>query len=368
MGVNGFWKKDQQYDTAQNGETIYNTGTEEPKKNSGKKKKRAAYLAVAAAVIAAGGFAFFSNCWYSIKEEQQAVVCTMGKPVAVTEPGLHFKIPVIQTVQKVNTTIQGFAIGYTKNEYSGYDDDVSGSQRYATDGDESLMITSDYNFINIDFYVEYRYSDPVKAIYASGNPEAILKNIAQNCIRTVIGSYPVDSVLTTGKNEIQANIKEMIMSKLEDIDIGIQLINITIQDAEPPTNEILTAFKAVETAKQGKDTAVNNANKYRNEQIPAAEAKADQILQDAQAKKEERINEAQGQVARFNSMYEEYKKYPAITKQRMFYEAMEDILPYLKVVITDGENNSVQQLLPLESFSQMETNVNNDSTTEGGEQ
>lgn len=179
-----------------------------------------------------------------------------------------------------------------------------------------------------------------------------MNNVAQNCIRTVIGSYPVDAVLTTGKNEIQANIKEMLMQKLEEIDIGIQLINITIQDAEPPTNEVMTAFKEVETAKQGKDTAVNNANKYRNEQIPAAQAKADQILQDAQAQKEERINEAEGQVARFNSMYEEYVKYPAITKQRMFYEAMEDILPDLKVVITDGDQSSVQPLLPLDSFSQ----------------
>ena len=198
--------------------------------------------------------------------------------------------------------------------------------------------------------MEYRYSDPVKAVYASRDPAAILKNLSQNCIRTVIGSYPVDAVLTTGKNEIQANIKEMIMEKLETIDIGVQLINITIQDAEPPTNEVMTAFKAVETAKQGKDTAVNNANKYRNEQIPAAQAKADQILQDAEAQKEERINEAEGQVARFNAMYEEYIKYPNITKQRMFYEAMEEILPDLKVIINDGENSSVQQLLPLDTF------------------
>lgn len=303
-------------------------------------------VAIAAGVVVLAAV-FLGNCWYSIEEEQQAVVCTLGKPAAVTEPGLHFKIPLVQSVRKVNTTIQGFAIGYSDNhqnqEFTGYVD-------YSTNDDESLMITSDYNFINIDFYVEYRYSDPVKAVYASSNPTLILKNVAQNCIRTVIGSYPVDSVLTTGKNEIQANIKEMIMNKLEEIDIGVQLINITIQDAEPPTNEVLTAFKAVETAKQGKDTAVNNANKYRNEQIPAAQAKVDQILQDAQAQKEKRISEAEGQVARFNSMYEEYIKYPEITKQRMFYEAMEDILPDMKVVIGGGEGNTIQQLLPLDSF------------------
>ena len=194
------------------------------------------------------------NSYYSIQEEEQAVVCTFGSPKAVTTPGLHFKIPFIQTVTKVNTTIQGFNIGYR----DGTDDDPTNDEI-----EDALMITSDYNFIYVDFYAEYRVTDPVKALYASENPALILKNIAQNCIRTTIGSYSVDSVLTTGKNEIQSNIKQMILDKLEAYDIGIQLVNITIQDATPPTAEVENAFKEVETAKQGKETALNNANKYR---------------------------------------------------------------------------------------------------------
>ena len=117
------------------------------------------------------------------------------------------------------------------------------------------------------------------------------------------------------------------------------------------TTEVITAFKEVETAKQGKETALNNANKYRNEQIPEARAEADKILQDAQAQKESRINEAEGQVARFNSMYEEYIKYPTITKQRMFYETMEDVMPDMKIIIQGGESGQIQQLLPLEPFN-----------------
>lgn len=216
------------------------------------------------------------------------------------------------------------------------------------------MITSDYNFIYVDFYVEYRVTDPVKALYASENPALVLKNIAQNCIRTTIGSYSVDSVLTTGKNEIQSNIKQMILDKLESYDIGIQLVNITIQDATPPTAEVENAFKEVETAKQGKETALNNANKYRNEQIPNAEAESDKILQDAEAQKQERINEANGQAARFNSMYQEYAKYPEVTKKRMFYEAIEDVLPDVKVVI-EGEGGSTTTMLPLDSFVTQES-------------
>ena len=283
------------------------------------------------------------NATYTINEQEQAVLVTLGKASSVTTPGLHFKIPFVQDVIKVDTTIQGFSIGY--DEYS----DTSKES-------ESLMITSDYNFVNVDFFIEYRYSDPVKAVYASSEPVTILKNICQSCIRTVIGSYPVDDVLTTGKNEIQAAIKEMIMGKLDEQDLGVQLVNITIQDSEPPTTEVMEAFKAVETAKQGKETALNNANKYRNEKLPEAEANADAIIKSAEAQKTERINEATAQVARFNAMYEEYIKNPEVTKERMFFEAMEEVLPGLKVII-ESPAGDVQTFYPIESFATIGTDA-----------
>ncbi len=315
-----------------------------PKKVSGGK-----IAGIVAAVLAVILILF--NSTYEIKEQEQAVLITLGRASAVTEPGLHFKIPFIQQVRKVNTTIQGFSIGY----------DPSSNESVS---DESLMITSDFNFIDVDFYVEYRYSDPVKALYASQNPLEILRNISQSCIRTVIGSYPVDDVLTTGKNEIQAAIKEMIINRLDQQDIGVQLVNITIQDSEPPTVEVMEAFKAVETAKQGKETALNNANKYRNEQLPSAQAKADGIIKDAEAQKTERINEATAQVARFNAMYEEYIKNPAVTRQRMFFEAMEDVLPDLKVII-QSEGGDVQTIYPLESFTGDSGSGGADSSSSG---
>lgn len=283
------------------------------------------------------------NSFYTIKEQEQAVVTTFGVAKAVTDSGLHFKLPFIQQVTKVNTTIQGFPIGYNMNDN-------------LDNPEESLMITADFNFINVDFFVEYKISDPVKAVYASRQPVEILKNITQSCIRTVIGSYDVDTILTTGKNEIQALIKERIIQQLQLHDIGLQLINITIQDSEPPTAEVMEAFKAVETAKQGKETAINNANKYRNEKLPEAEAQVDKIIQQAEAQREQRINEANGQVARFNAMYEEYTKNPLITKQRMFFEAMEEILPSLKVIINGSESN-INTFLPIEPFTASPTPV-----------
>lgn len=310
----------------------YSPESKEAVKKALKKARRAGIGILLLLLIPIIGF----GAVYNIQEQEQAVLTTLGVASNVTEPGLHFKIPLIQQVQKVNTTIQGFALGYEPNDNE-------------TQEEDSLMITKDYNFVNVDFFVEYKVADPVKFVYASEDPVTILESISKSCIRTVIGSYDVDAVLTTGKNEIQSGIKDMIVKKLEQHDVGLQVVNITIQDSEPPTMEVMEAFKAVETAKQGKETAINNANKYRNEKLPGATAEIDKILQEAESSKTRRINEANAEVAKFNAMYEEYAKNPQVTKQRMFYETMEEVLPNLKVIIDGtGETNTI---LPLDSFT-----------------
>ena len=276
------------------------------------------------------------DSFYTLKEDQFAVITTFGKPTTVSASGLQLKLPFIQRVKKVSKSVQGFPLGYR------------------TDGseveDESLMISVDFNFVNVDFYVEYRVTDPVKYLYNSSAPEDILKMLCQSYIRDTIGLYNVDSVITTGKSEIQADIKQKIVERLETEDLGIQLTNITIQDAEPPTPEVQQAFTAVETAKQGADTAVNNAKKYANEVTPAASADADEIVKQAEAYRESKINEANGQAARFEELFNEYQKYPLITKQRLFYEAMEEILPDMKLYIVD-EAAGVQTSIPLEPYA-----------------
>lgn len=265
---------------------------------------------------------------YIVNEQESAVVVTLGTPEAVTSKGLHFKIPYLQEVTKVTMSISGMAIGY--------DPDTGTSIPY-----ESLMITSDYNFVNVDFYLEYRVIDPVAYLYNAKNPETVLKTLAMSYFRDTIGVYPVDDVITTGKERIESEVKEKLSARLEKENIGLQVVNITIQDAEPPTQEVIAEFKAVENARQGADTAVNEAEKYRSEQIPAAEAKADQIIKQAEAEKVARINEANGQVSRFNAMYQEYAQYPEVTKERMYYEAMEELLPNMKVIIQDDNGNAL---------------------------
>ncbi len=282
------------------------------------------------------------NCYYVLDEENYAVVTTLGSAQAETQAGLHFKIPFIQQVRLVSKGIKGMPIGYVAETQESIDE-------------ESIMITKDFNFVNTDFYLEYMVNDPVKYLYASVEPEATLKMLAQSYIRDTVGIYNVDDVITTGKAVIQSEIKEKLTNRMIQEDIGLSVVNITIQDAFPPTTEVMNAFKNVENAKQGKETAINNANKDRNEKIPQAEAECDQIIKNAEAQKQSRINEAQGQVARFEQMYAEYSKYPLITRQRMFYETMEELLPTMKIYIVDGDGT--QKMLPLESFTGSGENI-----------
>lgn len=276
------------------------------------------------------------NSYYMLDEENYAVVTTLGSAQAESQAGLHFKIPFIQNVYMVSKGIKGMPIGYDPETKESFEE-------------ESVMITKDFNFVNTDFYVEYMVDDPVKYLYASEDPEATLKMLAQSYIRDTVGLYNVDDVITTGKAAIQSEIKEKLTNRMIQENIGLSVVNITIQDAFPPTTEVLNAFKNVENAKQGKETAINNANKDRNEKIPQAEAECDRIIKDAEAEKEARINEAQGQVSRFEQMYAEYSKYPLITKQRMFYETMEELLPSMKIYIVD--ESGTQKMLPLDSFT-----------------
>lgn len=328
-----------------------------PDKKPGAVKRTFLVLLLLAALAVAA-----MNSFYTLSEDKMAVVTTFGRPASVMTSGLKFKIPFIQQVHKMTKEIRGMSIGYNPD----YD-----AQNHANSENnpvpvptESEMITKDFNFVNVDFYIEYQIIDPVKAYINSETYMPILKNLAQSYIRDTVGSYSVDEVITTGKSEIQAKVKLLLSERLEQEDIGIGIYNVTIQDAEPPTEAVSNAFKAVEDAKQGMDTKINEAKKYQSQQLPAANARVDKLTREAEAYRQQRISEAEGQVARFNEMYLEYVKYPLITKKRMFYETMEDMLPSLKVIIDGG--GGTQTVLPLDSFTGSSSASGTGSTGAGG--
>ena len=282
---------------------------------------------------------FFSPV-YTVGEQEQAVVTTFGAVTEVTGAGPHVKIPFVQSVQKVPTYI-------TQKMYIGYGYNSSGNV-YVNE-DESRIMTGDDNIVLMDYFLEWKVSDPVAYLYNSNSPQDILKGIAQACARSYVGSSLVDDILTSGKEQAQTTIRENIRENLEQYNIGIQIIDVKIQDVEPPTDAVAAAFKAVEDAKQQRETTITQANTYSEQQIPAARSEADRIEQEAEANYAARVALATGEAARFNAIYEEYAKYPQVTKTRMYLEMIEELLPKLKIYInaTQGGNTV---MLPVEGL------------------
>ena len=282
------------------------------------------------------------TCFYTVDDKQQAVVTTFGKVSDITDAGLHFKLPFgIQQIHKVDVNVyQKIELGYA----------TQGDGGYATKTNESTMITGDYNIVNVDFFVEYKISDPERYLFSSNDPELILRNLIQSQVRNVVGSTSVDAVLTDGKENIQMQVKDLVTQILAEYDIGLTLVDVRIQDSEPPTLQVIEAFKAVETAKQQAETVVNDAKAYQNAKLPDAQAQADKLLQNAEYLKQRRINEAVQQVAMFEAMYAEYAQNPEITRSRMYFEAISEILPGVKVYINTGSGESVDMLLPLDTI------------------
>ncbi len=312
----------------------------EPKKNLNLKKLRKAITVTFVVILA---IIALSTCFYTVDDKQQAVVTTFGKVTDVTDAGVHFKMPFgIQRAEKVDVNVyQKFELGYRSD----------GKDGYKVNPAESTMITGDYNIVNIDFFVEYKVSDPVAYLFSSTQPEEILRNLIQSQVRNVVGSSGVDAVLTDGKENIQMRVKDLVTEILATYNIGLTLVDVKIQDSEPPTVQVIEAFKAVETAKQQAETVVNDAKAYQNAELPKAQAEADKLTQNAEYLKQKRINEALQQVAMFNAMYAEYARDPAITKSRMYYEAIQEILPGVKLYINTAEGGSgMQMLLPLDKW------------------
>ena len=286
-------------------------------------------LAVAA-VIGLGSF-------YTVEEQEQAVVTTFGEVTAVESVGLHFKIPMIQRVEKLPVNIiQEMTIGY------GYD---SSGSMYVLE-EESRMLTGDDNIIDIDFYFEWKISDPVAYLYHSNDAQGILKALTQSCARNIVGSKLVDDLMTTGKDAIQSEIEDKVRENLVQYDIGVDIVDLKIQDVDPPTDAVSVAFKNVENAKLERETIINNAKTYEEQTVPQAQSEADKILREAEANKAARVAQAEGEASRFNAMYAEYANNKEITRDRMYLEMIEELLPGMDVYI-NTTNGGTSTLIPV---------------------
>lgn len=280
----------------------------------------------------------FISSFYTVSESEAAVVERMGAYQSTESAGPHFRMPFFENVRKVNMANRIMVVGFDPETDSFI---IS----------ESKMITGDVNITNIDFYVTWKVSDPYKFLYHASDPEAILGSVVQSSARSVTGSQKIDDVLTSGKLQIQSDIKSRVFEALNELDLGITLVELVIQDAEPADNEygeVSAAFKDVETAKQNQEQMENEGRLYQNKQVPLAQAEADKIIRTAEAYKAARIAQANGEVAEFVAMYEEYIKNPAVVEKRMYYETIEKVFPELTLYVdTSNSESNILKLLQL---------------------
>jgi len=288
-------------------------------------------IGVVIALVIALGFTTF----YTVEEGQRAAVVTFGKFTAEVGPGLHFKLPYpIQKAIVLDADIvQRMYIGYRE---------VNGVTQVIEE--EALMITGDENIIHADAVVEWTISDIENFLFNVEDPVHMLRNAAVSSIRSVMGSTNLDYAITEGKTQIQGEVRQRLIELMDEYQSGILIRDVKFQDIEPPEGEVQQAFKEVTNAREEKNTKINNANKYANDIIPKARGEAQALIEQAEAQKKSRILNAQGDVAQFLALYEEYVKNPNVTRQRLILETLEAVLPGAKIVITDGNGETVNYL------------------------
>ncbi|GIP15755.1 protease modulator HflK [Paenibacillus montaniterrae] len=276
-----------------------------------------------------------STSFYTVEERERAVVYTFGKITHEEGSGLHFKLPhPIQKVEIVPAELtQTITIGY--RESSGGDQVVE---------EEAMMITGDENIVAADAVITWKINNIKNYLTNIENPETFLRNSAIASIRSVIGAQKLDYVITDGKTEIQEQARIQLVELMDHYDTGIQIIDLKFQDIEPPDGEVSEAFRAVTNAREQKNTKINNAMKYENDRIPKARGEAQALIEQAEAEKASRILNAQGDVAKFNAIYEEYANNKEITESRLVLETLEKILPNAKIFVTNSNSDTVNYL------------------------
>ncbi|WP_150051049.1 FtsH protease activity modulator HflK [Methylomonas rhizoryzae] len=266
---------------------------------------------------------------YIIDQGNRGVVTRFGAYVETTQPGPHWHLPVpIEAVSVVNVEQQRFIeVGYN---------DVSRFSKSSNNPQESLMLTSDENIIAVRLAVQYQIKNAGDYLFNVKNNENTLKQLTESVLRGVIGRNDMDFVLTEGRSQIVAEIKEQIQEAMDDYKAGISVASVNLQDAQPP-EEVQGAFEDAIRAREDKQRLINEAEAYSNEVIPKARGAASRILQEAEAYASEKVSKAKGETERFDQLLVEYEKNPAITRKRLYLEAKEKLYSSTNKIVVDTD-------------------------------
>ena len=276
---------------------------------------------------------------YMVGPDEVGVIRTFGAYTHQTQPGLNWHYPYpIQTVKTPKVTeVKRIEIGFRTTR----------NGQYRTVEKESLMLTGDENIVDAELIVQYRIKEPENYLFKIVEPELTVREASEASLRTIVGMNNIDETLTTGKYRIQEEAKKQIQAILDKYQSGIQVVAAQLQDVSPP-KQVIAAFKDVASAKEDKNRLINQAEGYRNDVIPKARGEAEAMIRGAEGFKESRIKRSEGDVAKFNAVLKEYRKAKDITRERLYLETMEKVLPGVeKVIVPDKDSGNMLNLLNL---------------------
>ena len=283
---------------------------------------------------------------FVVAPDEQGMVRSFGKLTRTLEPGLHYHLPFpIETVSKPKVTeIQRFEFGF-RTVNSGP------PPQFKPMDDEALMLTGDENILDVWFIVQFRIKDATSYLFNVADPSKTMRNAAEAAMRAVMGENKIETAMTTGRVNIQNDAQKALQQTLDSYVSGMQVIAVQLQAVQPP-EPVRSAFREVISAREEKNKFINEAESYTSDILPRARGLAVQIELEAEAYKEQKIKQSQGDADRFLALLKEYRNAKDVTRKRLYLETMEEILSQARKLVIDSDNQSVIQLLPLQELIQ----------------
>ncbi len=287
---------------------------------------------------------FFSS-FFVVDQTEQAVITRFGKYEKTLGPGLQFKLPfgidrkyvvpgnkVVQTEQFGFKTVKGGTINQYQNGITS----------------ESTMLTGDLNIVDVEWIIQYRIVDPKAWLFSVQEKQQTIRDISRSVINSLVGDRAILEIMSSERSTIENLAVEMMNSQFDHLGMGIDVFAVKLQNIVPPQG-VQDAFEDVNKAIQDMNRFINEGKESYNAEIPRAQGEADRQIQIAEGYAAERVNKALGDVARFNSVYEEYRRAPAITRERLYLETMEEIFGSgdEKQTLIDGE---LENILPVKNL------------------
>jgi membrane protease subunit HflK len=285
--------------------------------------------------------AYVSMGFVQIEPDEQGVVLLLGRFVRTLEPGLRWHARWLEHVEKQRVTV-------TLEQEFGYRTVAPGPPpEYEDRPEEKRMLTGDANLADVEFVIQYRITDLAKYLFKVKDVPGVIRDVSQAAMREVVAKSPIDDVLTEVKGPIQDEARQRIQEVLDSYATGVLIQSVQLQDVEPP-DPVKDAFADVASAEQDRESLILEAQGYADQVVPRARGEVQELLNQAQAYRETRVLVSRGEAKRFKAMLSEYERAPEVTRERLYLETLEAILPRMeKVIIEEGHSEKVLPYLPL---------------------